>query len=71
MWRSLAAVTMPDFDLHNWFGRDELEACPACGERAGIRLKTTGSFLCLDCGHVGAEVTQLPQEQEDGAPKVD
>jgi ribosomal protein L37AE/L43A len=46
---------MPDFDLHQWFGREELESCPACGELAGIRLPTNGSFLCLQCGHVGAE----------------
>jgi ribosomal protein L37AE/L43A len=68
-----AAAAMPDFDLHNWFGREELEPCPACGDRAGIRLAANGSFLCLECGHVGAEPAHRPakQEREDEAPQVD
>jgi ribosomal protein L37AE/L43A len=45
---------VPDFDLHRWFGEDELERCPACGEPAGVRLPTSGSFMCLSCGHLTA-----------------
>ena len=41
---------MTDFDLHRWFSDDELEVCPSCAERAGIRLPRSGSFLCLACG---------------------
>lgn len=51
-----AAAAMPDFDLHQWFRPEELEPCSACGARAGIRLANTGSFLCLECGHVGAKL---------------
>jgi transcription initiation factor TFIIIB Brf1 subunit/transcription initiation factor TFIIB len=43
---------MRDFDLHRWFAPGELEHCPACGKEAGIRLPESGSFLCLECGHV-------------------
>ena len=32
--------------------------------QAGIRLATTGSFLCLECGHVGATPAQVPGEQQ-------
>jgi ribosomal protein L37AE/L43A len=59
-----AAAAMPDFDLHQWFRPEELTPCPVCGARAGIRLATTGSFLCLECGHVGAMPAQVPDEQD-------
>jgi ribosomal protein L37AE/L43A len=59
-----AAAAMPDFDLHNWFAREELEPCPACGDRAGIRLAANGSFLCLECGHIGAKPAHRSAEQE-------
>jgi len=59
-----AAAAMPDFDLHQWFRPEELEPCLACGARAGIRLATTGSFLCLECGHVGAKPAHVSGEQE-------
>ena len=59
-----AAATMPDFDLHQWFRPEELTPCPVCGAQAGIRLATTGSFLCLECGHVGATPAQVPGKQQ-------
>jgi hypothetical protein len=55
-------IFVPDFDLHQWFGREELEPCPACQERAGIRLPTSGTFLCVACGHVGAEALPKPDD---------
>ena len=61
---ALQPAAMPDFDLHQWFRPEELKPCPACGARAGIRLATTGSFLCLECGHVGAQPAHLAGEQE-------
>jgi len=45
---------MTDFDLHQWFAPDDLEPCPSCSEREGIRLPASGSFLCLGCGHIVA-----------------
>jgi ribosomal protein L37AE/L43A len=61
---------MRDFDLHQWFSRDELAPCPACHQTAGIRVPESGSFLCLECGHVqdaGAAVekaqAQVPPEE--------
>jgi hypothetical protein len=45
---------MTDFDLHQWFAPDDLERCPSCCEREGIRLPASGSFLCLGCGHIVA-----------------
>jgi hypothetical protein len=45
---------MTDFDLHQWFAPDDLEPCPSCCEREGIRLPASGSFLCLGCGHIVA-----------------
>jgi hypothetical protein len=47
-------VCVDDVDLHGWFQRDELQACSLCGERAAIRLPTSGSLLCLVCGGVTA-----------------
>jgi len=41
---------MSDLDPQLWFGPDELERCPACGEPAGVRLPTSDSFMCLSCG---------------------
>jgi hypothetical protein len=43
---------MDDFSLHRWFERDELDACPACGEQASIQLPASGSAICLACGSV-------------------
>lgn len=43
---------MSDFELHEWFGPDELEPCPVCGEAAGVRLPASSSFVCLGCGHL-------------------
>jgi hypothetical protein len=43
---------MSDFDLHRWFGPDELERCPVCSEAAGVRLPASASFVCLGCGHL-------------------
>jgi len=43
---------MRDFELHRWFSAEELEPCAACGKRAAIYIRETGSFLCLECGNV-------------------
>lgn len=43
---------MRDFELHRWFSAEELEPCTACGKRAAIYIRETGSFLCLDCGNL-------------------
>jgi ribosomal protein L37AE/L43A len=59
-----AAAAMREFDLHQWFRPEELTPCPVCGARAGIKLATTGSFLCLECGHVGETPAQVPGEQQ-------
>jgi hypothetical protein len=40
---------MPDFDPHQWFGDEELEVCPACGERAALWIPT-GTLACVACG---------------------
>jgi hypothetical protein len=49
---SIGRRDMSDFDLHQWFAPDDLVPCPSCGEREGIRLPASGSFLCLGCGHI-------------------
>jgi hypothetical protein len=51
---SIVRREMSDFDLHQWFSPDDLVPCPSCGEREGIRLPASGSFLCLGCGHIVA-----------------
>ncbi len=43
---------MRDFELHRWFSAEELEICTACGKRAAIEIRESGTFLCLECGHV-------------------
>jgi ribosomal protein L37AE/L43A len=45
---------MLDFDLHQWFSVEELELCPSCGERAGIRVEVSGAFVCFACGLIQA-----------------
>jgi hypothetical protein len=64
---------MSDFDLHQWFAPDDLERCPSCGEREGIKLPASGSFLCLGCGHIVApfERNAAPTHPpaKDGQPK--
>jgi len=61
---------MTDFDLHQWFAPDDLEPCPSCCEREGIRLPASGSFLCLGCGHIvgppekNAASTRLPTAED-------
>jgi len=52
-----------DFDLHQWFTPDELEACPACGEQAAIRLPASASLLCGACGHVAENAAESMGEQ--------
>jgi ribosomal protein L37AE/L43A len=47
-------VPVADFDLHQWFAREELERCPACGEQGILRLPASGSSLCIACGRVTA-----------------
>jgi hypothetical protein len=47
-----ASVTMREFDLHQWFGREEFERCPGCGENDAIRLTSGASLMCLSCGEV-------------------
>jgi hypothetical protein len=51
---SIGRRDMSDFDLHQWFAPDDLVPCPSCGEREGIKLPASGSFLCLGCGHIVA-----------------
>jgi hypothetical protein len=45
---------MGDVNLHAWFGSEELESCPSCGDMARLRLPASGSLLCLSCGAVSA-----------------
>jgi transcription initiation factor TFIIIB Brf1 subunit/transcription initiation factor TFIIB len=59
---------MRDFDLHRWFAPGELEQCPACREEAGIRLPESGSFLCLDCGHVQASEVDAEAQVSPAEP---
>jgi hypothetical protein len=55
---------LPDFDLHHWFDHEELDPCPACGERAALRLQSS-SLLCIDCGHLQLDVTESTNEIAD------
>jgi hypothetical protein len=63
---SIVRRDMSDFDLHQWFAPDDLVPCPSCGEREGIRLPASGSFLCLGCGHIVAP----PKEADSVDPPV-
>jgi hypothetical protein len=51
MWRG-GVRAMSDFDLHQWFGHEELEPCPACGEDGQIVLPASGQRLCIVCGYL-------------------
>jgi len=59
---------MPDFDLHQWFDREELEPCPACGERTGIRLPSSHSLMCVACGYIAAADTVRAAADEPNGP---
>jgi hypothetical protein len=58
---------VPDLDLHHWFDHEELEPCAFCGERTGIRLPSSGLFLCLGCGEVAgdAKPADAPAKEPD------
>jgi len=51
---------MPDFDPHQWFADEELEVCPACGERAALRIPTA-TLACVACGLI-----RSPADDETG-----
>jgi len=71
--RKRAAAAVPDFDLHQWFADEELELCPSCGERAGLRIGTAESFMCFACGLIQSRdgetsVDQLQGRKQGGKP---
>ena len=71
--RKRAAAAVPDFDLHQWFADEELELCPSCGERAGLRIGTAESFMCFACGLIQSRdgetsVDQLQGRKHGGKP---
>jgi hypothetical protein len=40
-----------DTDMTDWFGDDELDLCPRCGESKVLREPATGGlYVCLQCG---------------------
>jgi hypothetical protein len=68
-----AAPALPDFDLHQWFADEELELCPSCGERAGLKIGTAESFMCFACGLIQSRngetsVDQLRGRKHGGKP---
>jgi DNA-binding transcriptional ArsR family regulator len=39
-------------DLLDWFEAGELEPCERCGQRAGLRIVESGTFICFGCGFI-------------------
>jgi len=71
--RKCAAAAVPDFDLHQWFADEELELCPSCGERAGLKIGTAESFMCFACGLIQSRdgetsVGQVQGRKQGGKP---
>jgi len=64
--RKRAAAAVPDFDLHQWFADEELELCPSCGERAGLRIGTAKSFMCFACGLIQSRDGETSVDQSQG-----
>jgi len=64
--RSDRAAALPDLDLHQWFADEELELCPSCGERAGLKIGTAESFLCFACGLIQSREGETTIEQLQG-----
>jgi hypothetical protein len=46
----MATLNPPQF--LEWFEPDELDECPACGERHGLTVHRARSFICFGCGYV-------------------
>jgi hypothetical protein len=46
----MATIDPPQF--LEWFEPDELDVCPACGERHGLKIEAAASFICFGCGYV-------------------
>jgi len=57
---------MRDVDIHGWFSDEELEVCPACGERAGLGIRAVESFLCFACGLIQSSEGQTSVEELQG-----
>jgi hypothetical protein len=38
--------------LLDWFEPEELEHCASCGERHGLSMGASGSFICFGCGYI-------------------
>jgi hypothetical protein len=64
-----AAPAMSDFDLHQWFGRGELQPCPVCGNDGQITLPSSGQTLCIVCGHLSAAAPQAPESTNEDPPQ--
>jgi len=64
--RSTRAAGLPDFDLHQWFADEELELCPSCGERAGLKIGTAESFMCFACGLIQSRDGETTVDQLQG-----
>jgi ribosomal protein L37AE/L43A len=58
--------------LLDWFEPDELERCESCGERHGLKMAASGSFICFGCGHIrwAGGVTSVSAIQGRKRPKI-
>jgi hypothetical protein len=63
---------MEQNNLLDWFDPEELQPCDHCGERAGLRIEGTGTFICFGCGYIrwtGGETSVAAIQARHAAPK--
>jgi hypothetical protein len=56
-------------ELKDWFGEDELDACPGCGA-AAVTTTDAASTVCLECGEVTSPAGTIVPAMVEAEPPI-